>query len=233
MKKQEYPARLLIFDLDGTIVDTLQDIVNSVNYALQKMDLTTYPDDHIKGLIGDDITNLLKRALQTEDENTIQESLIHFRKYYKDHIVDHSRLYTGVHTMLKHFNGLIKCILSNKTQEFTDLLLKRLNIDNEFDMIVGGQSGFKYKPDPESIKYLLNRYNINTKKAVIIGDSKNDIQAGKNAGIITCAVSYGFSSKRELISAYPDIIIDSPVELCKMIYPDHDSLNKKEFSFES
>ena len=221
VRKRKYTVGILIFDLDGTLVDTLQDIVDSVNHSLRRIGFKTHQDEHIRGLIGDGITNLMKWALRTEDEEAVQESLNHFRNYYKNHFMDYSRLYHGIDGVLQHFNGLIKCIISNKTQEFVDLLLAGLKILDQFDEVIGGQSGFKYKPDPESILYLLNKYDMDSKYAMIIGDSINDIIAGKNAGIKTCAVSYGFSAKVELESANPDIIIDDPRELCKIIIPYH------------
>jgi phosphoglycolate phosphatase len=215
MKKKKYRIDFIIFDLDGTLVDTVQDIGNSVNYALKNVGYKTLSVEKIMGLIGDGIRNLLKRALETDQEELITESLKYFQDYYRDHLMDNSRLFPDIDKVLKHFSNAKKGIISNKTQEFTDILLKKLEIDNRFDLIIGGQAGFKYKPDPESILYLLKKFDINAQQAVIIGDSINDIMAGKAAEIITCAVTYGYNKKETLLSVNPEVVIDYPLELCE------------------
>ena len=217
MQAKLYSVDLLIFDLDGTLVDTSKDIVNAVNYALEHIGHKPLPAIKIMSFIGNGIMDLLQSVLASDDEMLLSEGLKYFQEHYRRHLYDHSRLYPGMDKVLQSYHQAKKGVLSNKSQEFTELLLKKMGLYRQFDFIIGGQSGFKYKPDSESIVYLLKQFDTQPKKAVIIGDSINDIIAGKSAAILTCAVTYGYYKKQTLLSLNPEIVVDYPLQLCEIL----------------
>jgi phosphoglycolate phosphatase len=136
MKKENCFADLLIFDLDGTLVDTRRDLANAVNYALRQVGKNEIDLDTITGYVGDGMRKLLERALDGAVEVELETARRHFRLYYHEHIADFSQLYSGMEDVLQHFQFKKKAVLTNKPQEFTDALLQRLDIHHYFEMIV-------------------------------------------------------------------------------------------------
>jgi phosphoglycolate phosphatase len=217
MPKGKTTNDLLIFDLDGTLVDTRRDLANAVNYALRQLGKDEIDLDTITGYVGDGIRKLLERALGNAVEADLETARQHFRFFYQKHIADFSQLYPGLGDVLQHFQSKKKAVLTNKPQEFTEALLRRLDIYHHFEMIVGGQRNLKLKPDPEGVRLILTRLNASPSQAVIIGDSENDILTGKAAGIATCAVTYGFRPAEKLRALKPDFVVGSPTELISSV----------------
>lgn len=208
-----YEIELLIFDLDGTLVDTRRDLANAVNYALQQTGRQALPLEVVVSYVGDGLKKLLERVLGSVTEVELEEVRQHFRHYYFEHIADFSRPYTGTSEMLEYFAAKKKAVLTNKPQEFSDKLLERLGICKCFAMVVGGQTNLKLKPDPEGLIKILQYFTVQPTRAMLIGDSENDILAGKAAGIFTCAVTFGFRPLETLLPLHPDIVINNIVEL--------------------
>lgn len=208
-----YKIELLIFDLDGTLVDTRRDLANAVNDALQQTGRQALPLDVVVSYVGDGLKKLLERALGNVDDADLEVMRQHFQRYYFEHIADFSRPYTGMSDMLEHFATKKKAVLTNKPQEFSDKLLERLGICKYFSMVVGGQTNLKLKPEPEGLIKILQHFAVQPSRAMIIGDSENDILAGKAAGTFTCAVTFGFRPLETLLPLHPDIVINSLVEL--------------------
>jgi phosphoglycolate phosphatase len=213
MVNQKYNCELLIFDLDGTLVDTVEDIAQAVNFSLRSLGFGEQSLASLAGYVGDGVRKLLQRAFSSEDPQLIDKAVENFRYYYRNHICDYSYVYAGIEYMLDHYHQKKLTILTNKTQEFADDLLKRTGLFSRFTMVVGGGAGYAYKPDPEAVTAILHAVDGDASQAMIIGDSPNDITAGKNAGIKTCAVSYGYSTRAMLQKCEPEIIIDHPAEL--------------------
>lgn len=208
-----YEIELLIFDLDGTLVDTRHDLANAVNYALQQTGRQALPLDVVISYVGDGLKKLLERALGNVTEAELEEVRQYFRHYYFEHIADFSRPYAGTSEMLEHFAAKKKAVLTNKPQEFSDKLLERLGICRYFEMVVGGQTNLKLKPEPEGLIKILQHFAVPPTRAMIIGDSENDILAGKAAGSFTGAVTFGFRPLETLLPLRPDIVINNLVEL--------------------
>lgn len=204
---------LLIFDLDGTLVDTRLDLATAVNHALQQLGRPPLPLAVLTGFVGDGARTLVARALGNPEINDLETALRFFRAYYAEHLVDHSRLYDGVLETLQHFRHKKKALLSNKPQEFTEPLLARLDLSKFFDVIVGARPDLKLKPDPQPVHFILDQLGIAAAGALIIGDGENDVLAGKAAGITTCAVTYGIRPAEKLLPLQPDFVIHNFSEL--------------------
>jgi phosphoglycolate phosphatase len=209
----KYEIDLLIFDLDGTLVDTRRDLANAVNYALKQTGRNEIALEMVVGYVGDGTRKLLERTLGNVTETELEIFLQHFRQYYFDHIADFSRPYDGTIEVLDHFAMKKKAVLTNKPQEFADELLQRLEICKYFEIAIGAQPNLKLKPDSEGVLKILHPLEVQPARAMIIGDSENDILAGKAARILTCAVTFGFRPAEKLLPLNPDFFINEFLEL--------------------
>lgn len=206
--------KLLIFDLDGTLIDTSHDLAHAVNYALTALGKTPLDLAEVLTMVGDGARILLTRALghhPTEEE--LQFATQKFREYYAAHLADHSRLYPGMAEVLAHFHYLKKAVLTNKPHDLTLALLERLGLVSEFEMLQGAQPALPLKPDPTSLQHMLSHLQVAAECALMIGDSENDILAGKAAHVHTCAATYGFRPRAALLKLAPDMVIETPLDL--------------------
>jgi phosphoglycolate phosphatase len=213
MAKPQFDCNLLIFDLDGTLIDTVEDLARAVNFSLRSLGFAEHRLTTLATYIGDGVRKLLQRAFASEDEQLIDSALEYFQYYYRDHICDYSQVYAGIDSLLDYCQQKKLAVLTNKTQEFAEELLKRTGLRNRFTIVIGGGAGYAYKPDPAALNAIIHSINGKLSQAMIIGDSPNDINTGKNAGIKTCAVSYGYTERDVLQKCRPDIIIDHPADL--------------------
>lgn len=212
---------LLIFDLDGTLVDSKLDIANGVNHTLTTLGLAHISNEEIYHYVGHGVTDLIADAVGLHQERR-GEALKIFMDYYQSHLTDHTQLFPGMQEVLDYFSVKKKAVLTNKPQGLTDLLLRQLGLTTRFDMIIGATvdspgSGFPKKPDSASTQHILKTCDVSPQRAVIIGDSAVDIETGKNAGILTCGVTYGFRPRQELEQAGCNLIIDHPSELMRLL----------------
>ena len=215
MKKHAFD--LVLFDLDGTLVDSRQDLAQAVNHALAALGQPPLSVDMITSYVGDGISKLLQRSMKNLSNDELQRGRQAFREYYAEHVADFTRPYDGVPEMLAHFRDKKKALLTNKDQTFTESLLQQLDLGRFFDAVVGGNSGFEVKPDPEALLSILQKLGVLATKALMIGDSSNDILAGKNAGVATCAVTWGYRPEAELAALQPDLIVHKPEEIIDLV----------------
>lgn len=204
---------LLLFDLDGTLAETGQDLANSVNYTLESLGLPFLDQERIISFVGDGIRELMVRSLGPNEEHRIEEALAVFHAHHRDHILDHTVLYPGVTDVLEHFRHKKKIVLSNKRQVFVDIIVRALSIDSYFDRMVGGDAYPYMKPDARLAFDLLQAYQVAPGRAVIVGDGRNDVLLAKNAGIISCAFMGGLTKRDLLLTLKPDYICESLMEL--------------------
>ena len=205
---------LFIFDLDGTLIDSKVDIANSVNHTLGCLSLPALENSLIYSYVGNGVLPLLEKVLANSNrKNNIKKALKIFRAHYEEHLLDNTCFYTGVIEILEYFSGANMGLVSNKPEQFVKKILKGLNIDRFFGIVIGGDSLKTKKPEPEGIHIIMNSFNKASGKTIIVGDGGVDIQTGKKAGIHTCGVSYGLRDRRELIDAGAEIIIDHILEL--------------------
>jgi phosphoglycolate phosphatase len=211
-----HPVDLLIFDLDGTIVDTGQDLSNAVNFARKNVGLPAMTLAEVMHNVGDGMRKLLERSLGAEHHERIEFAIERFREFYGEHLLDCTVLYPGIRDVLEHYKEKKLAILSNKPVRFTEKIVNGLQIDTFFDRILGGDSLTTMKPSPEPIKHLLTTLDVAPTRCVIIGDGTTDIESGKRANVYTCAVTYGFRDRDVLHSVSPDYMINDIRDLMQL-----------------
>lgn len=213
----------MIFDLDGTLINTIADLAASTNFALQRLGYPSHPTEAYKMMVGNGINNLFRRALP-EEERT-EENVLRVRReflpYYNNHIADFSRPYPGIVELLTECQsrGILLAVASNKYQEGASKIITELFPSIQFSVVLGQREGVAIKPDPQIVYDILTATGIPKSDALYVGDSGVDMQTGLNAGVDTCGVTWGFRSRQELESFHPRYIIDSPEEL-KTIIPE-------------
>lgn len=206
------PISLIIFDLDGTLVDTLEDITASVNFTLSRLGRPPLPLDTVRQYVGDGIEMLMGRALGGRTE-LLDDAVGVYKVHHSRNLVVRSRLYPGVREMLEHFQAVPKAVISNKTLEFVQPLLAGLGIAGSFRVVLGADAGMPLKPAPDSLLHIMQALGASRERTVMVGDGTTDMRAGKAAGVITCAVTYGFRPEEELRKAGPDHVIHALPEL--------------------
>jgi len=212
--------QLVIFDLDGTLIDSRLDLVHSVNAALRHIGRPELPEDVIASYVGDGAPVLIQRALGGEavDDATVRRGLEFFLKYYREHKLDHTTVYPGIAealaTIQHSSNGTPRkmAVLSNKPVVPSRAIVEALGLGRFFSQIYGGNSFATKKPDPEGARKLLTEYGVEPQQAAIVGDSHVDISTGRNAGMATVGVTYGFAP-HTLQDEPPDVLVDHPAEL--------------------
>jgi phosphoglycolate phosphatase len=218
--------KLVIFDLDGTLIDSRLDLVHSVNAALRHIGRPELPDDVIASYVGDGAPILIQRALGGEavDEAIVRRGLQFFLSYYREHKLDPTTVYAGVKEALAAIrrtaqgtsNGKPRsmAVLSNKPVIPSRAIVEALGL-GPFTQIYGGNSFTTKKPDPEGALKLLEENDVGPEETAIIGDSHVDVETGLNAGLWTVGVSYGFAP-HSLRERPPDVLVDSPYELAEV-----------------
>lgn len=212
------PVGLFIFDLDGTLANTIEDITASVNYTLTRLGRKPIPLEAVRRYVGDGITMLLTRALNEETE-FLRDAAGIYSVHQSQNLVVRTRLYPGVAETLEHFRAVPMAVITNKTRDFSEPILDQLGVRKYFRMIIGADDGLPLKPEPDSVLKVVETIGAPKDRTVIVGDGTTDMKAGKAAGIATCAVTYGFRSEEELRKAGPDDVIHDFSELKKLFSP--------------
>jgi len=221
--KPKSAIRLVIFDLDGTLIDSKKDLALSVNAALRHMGQPSLDDETIYSYVGRGAPALIARALGDGfSQEEIQQGLQYFLRYYWDHKLDNTTLYPGVRKALKRLaNGhgntkRVLAVLTNKPERVSRHILEELDLLGFFQCVYGGNSFESKKPDPVGVFSILQETSLTPQAAMIVGDSDVDIQTGRSAGVWTCGVSYGFGNL-ELDSNPPHLFVHSLPELAEIL----------------
>ena len=209
------PIDLFLFDLDGTLAATGDDLVHAVNHALKTIGLPVLEPALIISFVGDGIRQLVIRALGPENRDYIDQAIDIFDAYYQDHALDFTVLYPGVADSLDHFKRKKKVVLTNKRQSFAEHILNALGIAAFFDRVIGGDTYAYMKPDTRLIAPLLEEFRVERDRTVMVGDGKNDILLAKSTGIVSCAFLGGLTKPDILIALQPDYVCESLAELPK------------------
>jgi len=213
--------KLLVFDLDGTLVDSRIDLVQSVNAMLEHFHRPRLPGEVIASYVGDGAPMLVRRALGDPDEEVVvEEAVEYFLAYYRVHKLDHTQVYPGVREALEairdhHGGDRRMAVLSNKPVNPSRAIIDALGLGEFFIRVYGGNSFHTKKPDPLGIETLLGETGMQSDQAIMIGDSSIDVITGRNAELWTCGVTYGFAP-RTLDDAPPDVLIDAPADLVEL-----------------
>jgi phosphoglycolate phosphatase len=204
---------LIVYDFDGTLVDTLLDITYAVNFSLSELGLRTLSRETICKYVGKGVERLMDQSIKGTGCTDLSLAVELFRKFYSENLMNHTQFYPFGREILDHFIDKKQAICSNKPEGFVRRILVSLESQDLFDAILGGDSLKSKKPDPEGLLYLLDHFQCPPEQAVLIGDSPVDIETGKRAGIYTCVVSFGFGDPKEIALTEPDCYIDHLSEL--------------------
>ncbi|HZQ95784.1 MAG TPA: HAD-IA family hydrolase [Candidatus Sulfotelmatobacter sp.] len=215
-----HSVKLVIFDLDGTLIDSRLDLVHSVNAALRHIGRPELPDHVIASYVGDGAPILIQRALGGEviDDTVVRQGLEFFLSYYREHKLDHTTVYEGINEALRAIqgsgNGVPRklAVLTNKPVIPSRAIVEALGLKPYFSQVYGGNSFETKKPDPEGALRLLAESGVRPEQGAIVGDSHTDIETGHNAGLWTVGVTYGFAPQT-LMDARPDVMVDTPAEI--------------------
>jgi phosphoglycolate phosphatase len=212
-------TELVIFDLDGTLLYTIEDLRDSVNFALKQYDMPTVSLEATTANVGNGVKNLISLcAPDGTDEQTLDEILSAFKEHYKGNMENKTRPYDGVSEMLIKLKekGIKTAVLSNKFDAATVRLCNNL-MPNLIDLPVGERADFPRKPSPEAVYDIIERLGMKCENTVFVGDSDTDIKTGKNAGVKTVAVTWGYRNRKLLEESFADYMADTVDELCEIL----------------
>jgi phosphoglycolate phosphatase len=222
-----YPARLFLFDLDGTLIDSKGDIASSLNLALARAGLPQLPPARIAGFVGDGVQKLVERSLREALRGEPAEPVLLrvmdlYLEEYGRHLLDTTRLFQGVEEALASLDWAVMAVVTNKPERFSRQILDALGIGGRFRLVLGGDSTRLRKPDPAPLLEAMGRCGAGPGDTVMVGDSPVDVQAGKAAGAITCGIAADAVDRERLTAAGCDLLISDMRELTLYFRPPAD-----------
>jgi len=203
--------RYLLFDLDGTLVDSVADLTTSLNLLADELGHPHLTPEAVRKIVGDGATKLIKRAYG--EEYYQREQLFRFLEIYAEHLLDQTYCYPGVKELLQSHPAERLALVTNKPHALTVLLLEGLDIAKHFKSIIGGDSFAEKKPHPLPVRKALEALGANPAEAIMIGDHHTDLHSGKGAGLATCFCAYGLGNSGDLT---PDFQVSEATELLKL-----------------
>lgn len=212
--------KLVLFDLDGTLIDTLEDLAEAVNHAMQLRGFPLHSLQEYRQMVGHGVRNLVKQALPADrqaDEALLDAALADFKAWYTAHIDVHTRPYPGMQDLLRdlHAEGVLLAVASNKFQAGTEQLIREFFPDIPFVAILGNREGYPLKPDPEIVGEVLRLSGISPSNAILVGDSGTDMQTALNGGIAAIAVGWGY---RQMAASQQHRFAGSVTELRTLLF---------------
>ena len=210
----------IFFDLDGTVVDSLQDIVDAVNHTMRHFQLPERTADELKPHLGWGVGHLMRAILPELPQEKVDEVLDHYRPYYARHAGDKSRPFDGIPGMMERLkaSGLLLAILSNKPDAAVQPLVRRY-FSGLVSLAVGELPNVRRKPHPDMVEAAARQLNVPLARCLYVGDTEVDIDTAKNAGIDCACVTWGFRTRKQLRSAGATVIVDTPEALASYILP--------------
>lgn len=210
--------KAVLFDLDGTLVNSLFDLGASTNYALTQMGFPTHETEKFKIFVGDGMAKLIERALpeNKRDRETINTTLQIFMEHYRAHYVDKTVPYDGILELLNKLTGVKKAVISNKADEMVLPLTKKL-LGDRFDIVCGKHEGYPTKPDPTLTLEIIEKLGVKPDECLFVGDSGMDMAVAQNSGCVAVGVLWGFRGKEELEVNGADYIVSHPLEILHIL----------------
>ena len=212
--------KLAIFDLDGTLIDSVPDIYDCINVMLEKFGYEKRDIEDIKQMIGNGAKNLVIRAIGKKvSEESITESLKYYNDIYTSSGSPKTKLFDGIEQTLKILKsrGYLLGIVTNKPQMTTDEINKTYLKNLGFDMVIGQRTGLRMKPDPQAVNLMIEKLNVNKENVYFIGDGETDVQVALNAGVNGVAVLWGYRTKTQLESAGAKVFASTPQDFLKIL----------------
>ena len=212
----------ILFDLDGTLVNSREDLVTSVNLTLKEMSRELLAGDLVASFVGEGVSKLIERALSVSLEQPpvpaeIETGVEIFRRHYRQHLLDQTRPYPDVAETLSYFHGLPMAVITNKPADFSLAILEGLGLSHHFRAVLGGDSLPERKPHPAPLVEAARLCETPIEQCLMVGDSRVDIMAGKAAWMRTCGFTGGFRARSELEEAGADFLIDRFGELREIV----------------
>lgn len=213
--------KLVVFDLDGTLVDSIVDLGNAVNFALKEYGLPLHPMSAYYGFVGNGMEDLVRRSMGDkgkDDELYIKVRKV-FDEYYNSHCNDNTVPYEGIAELLKALSdkNIKTAVLTNKAQQYVGGILKKCFPDHSFAAFYGQRQGVERKPHPQGFELLIKELNVEKEDCLYIGDSEVDVKTAINAGVDLVAVTWGYRSKEVIINAGAEILADTPKEILNYV----------------
>lgn len=213
--------KLVILDLDGTLLNTISDLGTATNYALTQMGYNTHPIDSYNTMVGNGVRKLLERALPLEERspNNIAKMLEHFMVYYDAHLWDNTTIYPGVRELLNELasRNINIAVASNKYQSAVDRLVQHFFGDLKWAAVYGQREGVPVKPDPSVVFEVLTDCPTSKDDVLYVGDSGVDMATAQRACVESCGVTWGFRSRQELEEGYADHIVDNADDILSLV----------------
>ena len=207
---------LMIFDLDGTIASTGDDLVLGINHTLKTLNLRERTKKDIIGFVGDGISKLMERALGSRYREYQEEAMRIFSAYYAEHLLDNTKLYPHVEEVLRNFENKPKVVLTNKRYPYALMIVRGLKIEKYFTEVIGADSTPFLKPDRRIIDSVLEKHPAERHRALIVGDGVNDIAVARNSGIMSCAFLNGLGRRDDLLKAKADYYCEDILEVNRL-----------------
>lgn len=213
--------KTVIFDLDGTLINSIEDLGEATNHALQTMGYPTHPLSIYNSLVGSGVARLLERALPEEArrQRVIEAMKREFTAYYNEHLWVHTKVYPGIHDLLDELTGrgLNVAVASNKYQSAVTEIVEHLFPRTQWAAVLGNQSGIPVKPDPSIVFAVLNECPTPKADVLYVGDSGIDMETARRACVESVGVTWGFRSRSELVAANADHIVNDPEEILTLL----------------
>ena len=210
--------KLIIFDLDGTLLDTIDDLKEAVNHVMGLRGFPTFTRDEVMAMVGHGARNLMRQALPIghKDDDMVDAAYNDFKAYYITHIDVHTKPFAGIQDLLAklHQEGVMLAVASNKFQEGTEHLIKEFFPKIPFVAVLGGRPSFPLKPDPEIVNEVLRNAGVEKEDAVMIGDSDTDMETATNGGVMGIAVNWGY---RDMRGVEDITLVESPEKLQQLL----------------
>lgn len=211
--------KIAVFDLDGTLTDSLADIAEAANYAMRKLGYPEHELEKFNYMVGDGVRTLIERVLPDENQDRLEEALAIYNEYYNNNYTVKTYVYDGINEMLRTLknNGVKLAVASNKTHCFTENVIRHYFGDDLFSIVLGKSEGRPVKPNPAILEAVIEKIGAERKNVFMIGDTSIDINTGKNAGVNTIGCLWGFRTFEELKEAGADHIVKKPHEISEII----------------
>jgi phosphoglycolate phosphatase len=218
-RPSETPRRFsaVLFDLDGTLVDSSQDLTTALNAALQELGLPPRSHAEVLAFVGDGARELVTRGLPADRVELTDRVLPMFTEHYRRVLLESTRPYPGIPEVLARLRGLPLAVATNKPEELARAILTGLGLAPMFRMIVGGDSLPTRKPDPQVLLTIALRLGIRAEEALLVGDGIQDVEAARRARMTSCGVAWGYRQAELLFAAGAELVIDAPLDLLRVV----------------